>query len=112
MKLKPLLKNIELISCDYKSLTIPSRSLIYCDPPYSNTTGYGFVFNHDLFYQWCRDKVNEGHLVFVSEYNMPSDFKLVWSKEVPVSVSKNNNQTKIEKLYRLHKKPKFKLITY
>lgn len=112
MKLKPLLENIDFVSCDYKSLTIPPKSLIYCDPPYKNTVGYGFKFNHDLFYQWCRDKVDEGHLVFVSEYDLPNEFELVWSKKVNNLVSKNNSKTSIEKLYRLHKKPKFKLITY
>ena len=53
MKLKPHIKDIELFSCDYNSLNIPSRSLIYCDPPYANTAGYGFEFDHDEFYQWC-----------------------------------------------------------
>ncbi len=113
MKLNPLIQGIGLYSCDYKSLAIPKRSLIYCDPPYRNTAGYGFEFNHDEFDDWCRDRVKEGHYVFVSEYNMPEDFELVWSKEVKVTVStKSNNMTKTEKLFRLHKKPPFKLSLY
>ena len=107
------MEKIELVSCDYKNLIIPKRSLIYCDPPYRNTVSYGFEFNHDEFDQWCRDRVKEGHYVFVSEYNMPDDFELVWSKGVKVTVnSKENSMIKTEKLFRLHKKPPFKLSLY
>lgn len=113
MKLKPLIQNMSLHSCDYADLAMPERSLIYCDPPYRNTAGYGFEFNHDEFDDWCRDRVKEGHYVFVSEYTMPDDFELAWSKEVKVTLnSKDNNMTKTEKLFRLHKKPPFKLTLY
>jgi|TARA_R100000479_G_scaffold125199_1_gene64906 DNA adenine methylase len=113
IKLKPRISSIELFSCDYKSLHIPPRSLIYCDPPYANTAGYGFKFNHIEFYDWCRERVNEGHYVFVSEYNMPSDFEEVWSREVNVTLNPNNNSlNKVERLYRLHKKPPFSLKMY
>lgn len=113
MKLKSLIQDIELYSCDYKNLAIPKQSLIYCDPPYRNMTGYGFEFNHDEFDNWCRDRVKEGHYVFVSEYTMPNDFQLAWSKEVKVTLNpKDNNMTKTEKLFRLHKKPPFKLTLY
>lgn len=113
IKLKPLIQNIGIHSCDYKDLAIPKRSLIYCDPPYRNTTGYGFEFNHDEFDDWCRDRVKEGHYVFVSEYNMPEGFELAWSKEVNIFLSnKSNNIKNTEKLFRLHKKPPFKLTLY
>lgn len=113
MKLKPLIQNMSLYSCDYAELAIPERSLIYCDPPYRNTAGYGFEFNHDEFDQWCRDRVKEGHYVFVSGYTMPDDFELAWSKEVKVTLShKDNRMTKTESLFRLHKKPPFKLTLY
>jgi len=111
MNIKSSLVNVDFYSCDYQSLNIPNRSLIYCDPPYKNTSDYGFEFNHDEFYQWCIDKVKEGHLVFISEYDSP--FDLAYSIEVNVSLSSQNNKLKrIEKLFRVHKKQEFKLITY
>ena len=111
MKQKSKLKGVKLLSCDYKSLIMPENSLIYCDPPYKNTAGYGFGFDHDEFYQWCIDKVKEGHLVFISEYNAP--FDLAYSIEVNVSLNPENNKLKkTEKLFRVHKKQEFKLITY
>lgn len=62
---------------DYRQLSYPPRSVIYCDPPYSGTTQYGGApdpFNWVSFWQFCRDKYAEGHAVFVSEYQAPHDF--------------------------------------
>lgn len=112
MKNKHKMKGVSLYSGDYKKLTIPPNSLIYCDPPYINTTGYGFEFDHDEFYDWCRQKVDEDHLVFVSEYEAPKDFECVWSKKAFVSLERNKINHKEEKLFRVHKKQEFKLITY
>src|SRR5690554_6823322 len=84
----------------YLELEIPPNSIIYCDPPYAGTTGYKDKFSHDEFWQWCRDKVAEGHQVFVSEYNAPDDFKCVWEKQVNSSLTKNTGAKKAtEKLF-------------
>lgn len=115
MKLNSLMSDVELYSVDYRSLHIPNRALIYCDPPYANTTGsckYIAPFNHEEFYAWCRDKVAEGHYLFVSEYSMPDDFELAWSQDVLVSPGVGNKLVKTERLYRLHKKPPFSLKMY
>ena len=110
LKSQHLMKGVNLFSCDYKDLKIPPQSLIYCDPPYLNTTGYGFDFNHDEFYDWCKTRSNQGHLVFISEYQAP--FTLVWSKKVFVSLEKTNINYKEEKLFRVHKERPFKLRSY
>lgn len=78
------------------------KATIYCDPPYAGTTKYKDDFDHERFYQWCRDRHNEGHKVFVSEYNMPDDFICVWSKEVNNSLTKDTGSKKgVEKLFTL-----------
>ena len=78
------------------------KATIYCDPPYAGTTKYKDDFDHERFYQWCRDRHNEGHKVFVSEYNMPDDFICVWSKEVKMNMSKRSNtDVRVEKLFTL-----------
>lgn len=84
MKQQPNLMGIDFICCDYKDLKLPLNSLIYCDPPYKGSRPYigENKINHNEFWQWCRDKVNEGHQVFVSEYNAPDDFKCVWKKDI------------------------------
>lgn len=101
-KQKPLLQSVELIHSSYNDLEIPPNSVIYCDPPYEGTTGYKDKFNHEDFWQWCRNKSKYGHTVFVSEYNAPDDFICVWEHELNVSVAKNGKQKKaIERLFTI-----------
>ncbi len=69
----------------YKDLYIPDNSIIYCDPPYIDTPnryGGGLSFNHEEFFTWCRQRVNIGHKVFVSEYRAPDDFVCIWDKNI------------------------------
>ena len=88
------LKGVEFIHSSYQNLEIPTNSLIYCDPPYEGTTKYKDGFSHNEFWEWCRTKVKEGHQVFVSEYNAPSDFKSIYSKEVNSSLTKDTGSKK------------------
>lgn len=99
-KQRPLLQSIDIINCGYSDLSIPPKSIIYCDPPYSGTTKYKDDFNHTDFWQWCRDKVKEGHQVFISEYNAPDDFECIWSKEIQSGLNTNTTKKGIEKLFR------------
>lgn len=97
----PRLHGVDFRHSDYTELTIPDRSIIYCDPPYAGTTKYATGgFNHDKFWQWCRDKVKEGHKVFVSEYSAPDDFISVWEKRVNNTLAKDTGSKQgVEKLF-------------
>jgi len=95
------LKSVELVSGSYSEIDIPDESIIYCDPPYANTTKYKDTFNHAAFWQWCRDMSNKGHQVFISEYSAPDDFECLWSKEINSSLTKNTGSKKgVEKLFK------------
>lgn len=84
----------------YDCLEIPPKSLIYCDPPYGNHTGYGSGFNTSSFWAWCDSKIEEGHTVFVSEYKAPASWRCVWEKEIHNSVARDNSGKKAtEKLF-------------
>jgi DNA adenine methylase len=97
----PLLQGVKFVNESYLYLQIPDNSLIYCDPPYKGTTKYKNNFNHSEFWDWCRQKVKEGHIVFVSEYNAPDDFECVWQKEIVSSLTKDTGSKKgVEKLFR------------
>jgi DNA adenine methylase len=89
----PLLQGVRLVNESYLDLQIPENSLIYCDPPYEGTTKYKDEFNHEFnhteFWNWCRQKAKEGHVIFVSEYNAPNDFKCVWEKKIVSSLTKD-----------------------
>lgn len=101
MKQASSLNGVKFIHASYDKLEIPPNSIIYCDPPYAGTTGYATgAFDHGEFWQWCRDKIAEGHKVFVSEYNAPDDWTCVWSKEVNNTLVKNTGAKKgIERLF-------------
>jgi len=95
------IKHINFIHSDYKDLHIPDNSIIYCDPPYKGTTKYWKQkFNYEEFYEWCIKKHNEGHKVFISEYEMPENrFKSIWEKEIILTI--NNLQQPIKKTEKL-----------
>lgn len=102
LKQSPKLQGVCLKISSFENLIIPPNSIVYCDPPYRNTTKYKDSLDYDLFYNWCRAKNQEGHTVFVSEYNMPDDFKCVWIKEICSSLCKNTGSKKgVERLFTL-----------
>lgn len=103
LKQVPNLKGVEWQCGNYWEMDIPDNSLIYCDPPYKGTKEYvtSRNFDYEKFYDWCRMMYKKGHTVFVSEYNMPSDFYCVWSKEITNSMHQKNTYKPVEKLFIL-----------
>lgn len=86
-----LIKTVEFICGSYDEVELKPNSIIYCDIPYKNTTKYNTSknFDYDKFYDWVIEKHKEGHKVFISEYEMPSDrFNCVWEKEISNSLLK------------------------
>lgn len=83
---------------DYRDITIPANSTIYCDIPYYSTEGYTNIdFNHNEFYDWC---LQQKQPVFISEYSMPDDFVEIYSINHKSTFSAtNNNKLTIEKIF-------------
>ena len=100
----PKLKGVQLQNVSYLEMNLPENSLIYCDPPYEHTTKYNTGFNHKEFWDWCRRK-KEGHHIFVSEYEAPSDFKCVWVRGAKSTFSYNGSsggtKESVERLFVL-----------
>jgi DNA adenine methylase len=96
-----MLKGVKFYNKNYWKVKIPPKSIIYCDPPYQNTTGYNVDFNHEKFWNWVRQMSTEGHQIFVSEYNAPSDFKCVWERNLETTVNRNKASSRTEKLFLL-----------
>lgn len=65
----PDLRGIEWQNGSYDKMQVPDASLLYLDPPYRGTSGYPTArhFNHEAFYDFCRQMKRDGHTVFVSE---------------------------------------------
>ena len=102
-KQSPKLKNIKFINSNFLELPIDKIKgyVIYCDPPYKNTTKYSTKnFPYELFYDWCRE-LSKNNIVLVSEYNMPDDFKCIWKKTTKIIIGNLNINKPIrtEKLY-------------
>jgi DNA adenine methylase len=94
------LKGVVIKNDSYIDLSIPDNSVIYCDPPYKDTVSYVDKFDHGLFWEWVREKRSEGHLVFVSEYSAPNDFKCIWRRSVVNSLDLDTgSKTGEEKLF-------------
>lgn len=89
------LESLEITNLDYKAMQIEEDSVIYCDPPYVNTNDYKIDFDHNEFYDWCRNQKN----CFISEYAMPLDFKLVGERCKICTFSDENIKVTTEKLF-------------
>lgn len=82
-------------SLSYEQVPILPNSVIYCDPPYANTSGYTRSFDHARFWGWVRECP---HPVYISEYTAPSDMKII----AAFNHRKTNSQTSthsVEKLF-------------
>lgn len=98
------LRGIYFCSGAYDKLILPKESLIYCDPPYEGTTSYKInetKFDHEAFWQWCREKKKEGHQIFISEFTAPEDFECIWEKKLKNCLSVNSRSVVTEKLWTL-----------
>ena len=106
-KCKSLFNNIKNVSnvtinytnLSYEQIPIEENSVIYCDPPYINTSGYLDDFNHEKFYEWLRKCREKNQQVFISEYQMPNDFYEIFSIKTWVSFNQKQNTCKLEKLF-------------
>lgn len=97
-RLNSLCINTETLSftnCSYDDLDFECDSVIYCDPPYKDTNTYRTNFNHEKFYKWCKKQKN----IYISEYNMPNDFKILKTIDKVCSLSLTNNTKTCEKLF-------------
>lgn len=94
------LQSLEGLTGDYQSIAIMPNSVVYCDPPYRDTSDYKTAFDYDRFYDWLR---SVPFPVYVSEYAMPDDFVQVWQKEKICRLSAYKNTRTTERLF-LHRK--------
>ena len=74
MKQLPMIRDVHFTSGDYRQRT-PKGMLVYCDPPYTDTTSYGAFdgFDSDGFWQTMR-VWSSNNTVVISEYKAPDDF--------------------------------------
>lgn len=68
---------------DYQFHAINADTVVYCDPPYADTTGYQVVdgFDHEWFWEIMQRWTEAGALVLVHEYTAPKWWVPVHTKE-------------------------------
>lgn len=93
------MKNVKFECKDYRELRY-TNTLIYCDPPYANTTGYSVGnFDSNEFWQWCRE-MSKCNTVIISEYKAPNDFECIWKRKVKTEI-RNKYDGKVLRIERL-----------
>lgn len=90
---------------DFK-LPPPDKCVIYCDIPYKGTHKYHhdgekIEFDHEAFYSWCRGKAKQGYKIYISEYQMPSDFHEILTIETQSLLSSKAPKKVKEKLFSI-----------
>lgn len=102
------LMDVEFICKDYRDVELPNECIVYADPPYNKTTGYGKEkFNSEDFWEYMRE-ISKSHIVFISEQNAPDDFTSIWEKPFTrtLDVNKENQFKVTEKLF-VHKESEY-----
>lgn len=104
------LLNADFYCKDYKEWLDVENCVVYCDPPYNNTEPLDYKvtykgkrldkFNSEVFWEDMR-KLSQKNLVFISEYEAPSDFIAIWEQEVKLDMrnKEGSKDKRIEKLF-------------
>lgn len=68
-----------IINTDYRFHAVSNQTVVYCDPPYAGTTGYGAAgdFDHAEFWATAQTWAEKGALVLVHEYSAPDGWEPV-----------------------------------
>jgi len=82
-------RNVSFRRLSYSDIWPARGSVIYCDPPYSETEGYkaAGAFDSAEFWRTANRWVENGCHVFVSEYSAPEDWECVWTHQHRRSLS-------------------------
>lgn len=95
------LERLEVIQGNYWEVEIEPDSVIYLDPPYANTNGYGEKhisdFDSGLMYEWIEA---QSVPVYISEYDMPRDrFDCIWETKVKSLISADGPTEAVERMF-------------
>ena len=95
------LERLEVIQANYWEVEIDDDSVIYLDPPYANTNGYGAKkvsdFDSERLYDWIECLRNP---VYISEYEMPEDrFDCIWELKTMSYINAESPREAVERLF-------------
>jgi site-specific DNA-adenine methylase len=103
------MEGVTFATHDYAATPITDKAVVYCDPPYTKTSGYKFgAFDHSDFIAWVERIVEERNaVVFVSEFAVIDRvrWQLVWAKTRQLKLHCKSNNVRQERLYRVAQQP-------
>lgn len=101
-KQAPLLKDIQFKNQSYADGIPEGANVIYCDPPYANTTKCGTKesFDSKFFWEWCWAVAQRGITVLVTEFTAPPFAMEIWKREKFADLRKSgSNKVMTERLF-------------
>lgn len=89
----------------YMDVKASEGDVIYCDPPYANTSGYTVGdFDTNAFWRKAQEWVDNGAYVYVSEYEAPPSAAIICEQTKRVAAAgAHRAKTATDRLFRLHK---------
>ena len=106
-RLENLSNILETSQGSYKDFKLPKADecVIYCDIPYKGTQAYNHdgekvEFDYESFYNWVREKSKDGYKIYISEYQMPSDFKEILAIDTNSRLNDKSPKKVKEKLFK------------
>lgn len=89
-----------VIRCsDYRELDCKNK-LIYCDPPYADTTAYAGTESFDSHEFWNYVRTwSKDNFVFVSEYTAPHDFTCIATAQKKCTVTPTGRSVRTENVF-------------
>jgi len=85
------LPRVRILWGDFLAVSPIGGIVVYCDPPYANTTGYKGAppFDHAVFWRRAVEWARAGAVVYVSEYRAPDGIAdVVWERSVARTVGR------------------------
>ena len=92
---------LQISQKSYNEVVIEPDSIIYLDPPYAGTNGYGKKkisdFDSDALYSWIEKQTVP---VYISEYEMPEDrFECIWETKINSTLNADRPTESTERLF-------------
>ena len=92
-------KTLTLTSGSYVDMVLPDKCVIYCDPPYINTTRTNkYRFDHQQFYDWVLKRASLGDIILISEYECPIG-TLIFEHKKTQKIDLHGTVERYERLY-------------
>src|SRR5690606_189264 len=95
-------KQARIVHRDYKHWSPGEGVLVYCDPPYAGTLGYGVEFNPSEFWRVAEGWARRGAVALVSEGEAPPGWTPVAerTRKAMLEIARGKeNRTRLERIF-------------